>query len=172
MLVGTLNWRMIAASSRTLGAAILVYLRYTSSTQMATPCLRFVTSRTTSRKENHRYQDSQRHMEELGTLIVQLYDNVSDVSAALSYSVFPEYNAIARSFTITNHASSNGSSNGTNQASGPLTIQRAASFSTDFPNIDLEMIEPYGDWSHEFNVARRKVDYGRTSYVTFNNEGC
>jgi alpha-galactosidase len=106
------------------------------------------------------------------TLIVQLYDNVSDVSAALSYSVFPEYNAIARSFTITNHASSNGSSNGTNQASGPLTIQRAASFSTDFPNIDLEMIEPYGDWSHEFNVARRKVDYGRTSYVTFNNEGC
>jgi alpha-galactosidase len=94
------------------------------------------------------------------TLIVQLYDNVSDVSAALSYSVFPEYNAIARSFTITNHASSNG----TAQGSGPLIIQRAASFSTDFPNVDLEMIEPYGDWSHEFNVARRKIDYGRTSF--------
>jgi alpha-galactosidase len=94
------------------------------------------------------------------TLIVHLYDNVSDVSAALSYSVFPEFNAIARSFSITNHAS-NGSSNGT--AGGALVIERAASFSTDFPNVDLEMIEPYGDWSHEFNTVRRKIDFGRTS---------
>jgi alpha-galactosidase len=97
------------------------------------------------------------------TLIVQLHDNVSDVSAALSYSIFPEYNAIARSFTITNHASANGSSNGTSSGSGALIIERAASFSTDFPNMDLEMIEPYGDWSHEFNTVRRKVDFGRTS---------
>jgi alpha-galactosidase len=95
------------------------------------------------------------------TLIVQLYDNVSDVSAALSYSIFPEYNAIARSFTITNHAS-NSSSNGTN-APGAIVIERAASFSNDFPAVDLEMIEPYGDWSHEFQTVRRKVDYGRTS---------
>jgi alpha-galactosidase len=96
------------------------------------------------------------------TLIVHLYDNVSDVSAALSYSVFPQYNAIARSFSITNHASSNKSSNGTS-GSGPIVIERAASFSTDFPNVDLEMIEPHGDWSHEFQTVRRKIDYGRTS---------
>jgi alpha-galactosidase len=89
------------------------------------------------------------------TLIVQLYDNVSDVSAALSYSVFPKYNAIARSFSVTNHGSTNGS--------GALVIERAASFSTDFPNIDLEMIEPHGDWSHEFQTVRRKIDYGETS---------
>ncbi|KAJ4361981.1 hypothetical protein N0V83_010922 [Neocucurbitaria cava] len=86
------------------------------------------------------------------TLIVQLYDNVSDVSAALSYSVFPQYNAIARSFSITN--------NGTTD----IVIERAASFSTDFPNVELEMIEPHGDWSHEFNTVRRKVDYGETSF--------
>jgi alpha-galactosidase len=97
------------------------------------------------------------------TLIIQLHDNVSDVTAALSYSVFPEYNAIARSFTITNNAPANGSSNGTSNNSGALVIERAASFSTDFPNVDLEMIEPYGDWSHEFNTVRRKVDFGRTS---------
>ncbi|KAH9873337.1 hypothetical protein J1614_005735 [Plenodomus biglobosus] len=85
------------------------------------------------------------------TLIVQLYDNVSDISAALSYSVFPKYNAIARSFSITN--------NGTNE----LVIERAFSFSTDFPNVDLEMIEPHGDWSHEFQTVKRKVDYGETT---------
>lgn len=91
------------------------------------------------------------------TLIVQLYDNVSDVSAALSYSIFPQYNAIARSFSITNHGKTNGS--------GALIIERAASFSTDFPNLDLEMIEPHGDWSHEFQTVRRKIDYGETSCV-------
>jgi alpha-galactosidase len=85
------------------------------------------------------------------TIIVQLYDNVSDVSAALSYSIFPQYNAIARSFTITN--------NGT----GDIFIDRASSFSTDFPNVELEMIEPYGDWSHEFNTVKRKLDYGETT---------
>jgi alpha-galactosidase len=93
----------------------------------------------------------------VATLIVQLYDNVSDVSAALSYSIFPQYNAIARSFSITNHGKLNGS--------GALVIERAASFSTDFPNLDLEMIEPHGDWSHEFQTVRRKIDYGETSCV-------
>lgn len=85
------------------------------------------------------------------TLIVQMYDNVSDVSAALSYSVFPKYNAFARSFTITN--------NGT----GDIIIDRASSFSTDFPNLDLEMIEPHGDWAHEFQTVRRKIDFGETT---------
>jgi len=88
---------------------------------------------------------------DVSTLIVTLYDNFSDVSAVLSYSIFPQYNAIARSFQITN--------NGTNQ----ITIERAASFSTDFSNIDLDMIEIHGDWSHEFNRVTRKVDYGETT---------
>lgn len=85
------------------------------------------------------------------TVIVQMYDNVSDVSAALSYSVFPKYNAIARSFSISN--------NGT----GDIVIERASSFSTDFPNMDLEMIEPHGDWSREFQTVKRKIDYGETT---------
>lgn len=89
--------------------------------------------------------------DDVSTLIVQLHDNVSDVSAALSYSIFPAYNAIARSFSITN--------NGT----GEIVIERAASFSTDFPNLDLEMIEPHGDWANEFHTVKRKVDYGETT---------
>ncbi|KAF1922739.1 glycoside hydrolase family 36 protein [Didymella exigua CBS 183.55] len=86
------------------------------------------------------------------TLQVQLYDNVSDVGAVLSYSIFPKYNAIARSFKITNNGTSD------------IVIERAASFSFDFPNLDFEVIEPHGDWYHEMNTVRRKVDYGETSF--------
>jgi alpha-galactosidase len=84
------------------------------------------------------------------TLNVRLYDNYSDVAAVLSYSIFPKYNAIARSFQISN--------NGSNE----LVIERAASFSIDLPNIDLDMIEVQGDWAHEFNRVLRKIDYGET----------
>ena len=87
---------------------------------------------------------------DVSTIIVNLYDNYSDVSAALSYSIFPAYNAIARSFSITN--------NGTNN----ISIERAASFSIDLPNLDLELIELQGDWAHERNRVRRKIDYGET----------
>ena len=70
------------------------------------------------------------------TLEVQLHDNISDVSAVLYYSIFPKYNAIARSFKVFN--------NGTED----IVIQRASSFSIDLPNLDLDLIEVQGDWSH------------------------
>lgn len=90
---------------------------------------------------------------EVTTLIVTLYDNYSDVTAALSYSIFPEYNAIARSFQLTNNGSD------------AIGIERAASFSTDLPNLDLDMIEVQGDWAHEFNRVKRTVDFGETTLV-------
>ena len=89
---------------------------------------------------------------DVSTLIVNLYDNVSDISAALSYSIFPQYNAIARSFQITN--------NGTEA----ISIERAASFSTDLPNLDLDMIELQGDWAHEMNRVKRVIQYGETGF--------
>jgi alpha-galactosidase len=90
--------------------------------------------------------------DDVSTIIVHLYDNVSDVAAALSYSMFPKYNAVARSFKISN--------NGTEE----ITIERAASFSVDLPNIELDMIELQGDWSHEMNKVKRPVQYGETSF--------
>jgi alpha-galactosidase len=87
---------------------------------------------------------------DVSTLLVHLYDNYSDVAAVLSYSVFPRYNAIARSFQISNNGSSN------------ISIERGASFSTDLPNLDLDLIELQGDWAHERNRVRRKVQYGET----------
>lgn len=88
---------------------------------------------------------------DVSTLTVNLHDNISDVSAVLSYSIFPKYNAVARSFQITN--------NGSNE----IVIERAASFSVDLPNLDLDMIEVQGDWSHEFNRVKRHVDFGETT---------
>jgi alpha-galactosidase len=89
---------------------------------------------------------------DVSTIMVHLYDNVSDVAAVLSYSVFPKYNAIARSFQLSNNGSSN------------ISIERAASFSTDLPNLDLEMIELQGDWSHERQRVKRPVQYGETGF--------
>ncbi|KAK4500565.1 hypothetical protein PRZ48_008754 [Zasmidium cellare] len=89
---------------------------------------------------------------DVSTVQVTLYDNYSDVTAVLSYSVFPKYNAVARSFQIHN--------NGSND----IVIQRAYSFSTDLPNLDLDMIELQGDWSAEMNRVKRKVQFGETSF--------
>lgn len=85
------------------------------------------------------------------TLQVEMYDNYSDVSAMLSYSVFPKYNAIARSFRITNEGGS------------VIEIERAASFSIDLPNLDLNMIDLQGDWARERHRDVRPIRYGETT---------
>lgn len=90
--------------------------------------------------------------EDVSSLIVRLHDNISNVSAALLYSVFPAQNAIVRSFELTNHGTE------------AINILRAASFSTDLPNLDLEMIELHGDHVYEANMIRRKVQYGETGF--------
>ncbi|KAI1463436.1 glycoside hydrolase family 36 protein [Daldinia caldariorum] len=89
---------------------------------------------------------------DVSTLIVHLYDNYSDISADLYYSIFPRYNAVARSFRITN--------NGTRD----VTVLRASSWSIDMPNEDLEMIDLYGDWAAEARINRRPVAYGEQGF--------
>jgi alpha-galactosidase len=90
--------------------------------------------------------------DDVSTVLVTLFDNYSDITAVLSYSVFPRYNAIARSFQLHNNGSDD------------IVIERAASFSVDLPNMELNMLELHGDWSHEMNRAVRKVDFGETSF--------
>lgn len=86
--------------------------------------------------------------EDVSTLIVSLFDNYSSIAVDLSYSVFPKYDAIVRSANITNYGR------------GTITIEKAASFSVDFPLGEMEMIELRGDWAREGMRVRRKVDYG------------
>ncbi|OTB18604.1 glycoside hydrolase family 36 protein [Daldinia sp. EC12] len=89
---------------------------------------------------------------DVSTLIIHLYDDYSDISADLYYSIFPKYNAITRSFRITN--------NGTRD----VTVLRASSWSIDMPNEELEMIDLYGDWAAEARINRRPVVYGEQGF--------
>lgn len=86
--------------------------------------------------------------EDATTLILRLYDDCSDVSADLTYTVFPAYDAIVRSVSITN------------KGNAAITIKSLASMSVDFPSEELEMIGLRGDWAREAHRQRRKVDYG------------
>lgn len=86
--------------------------------------------------------------EEVSTLVVHMYDNYSSIAAHLSYSVFPQHDAIVRSVNITN------------EGTGNITIEKLASFSVDLPYEDLDMIELRGDWAREAQRVRRKVEYG------------
>lgn len=77
-----------------------------------------------------------------------MYDNVSHVAADLSYSIFPELDAIVRSVNITN------------RGNGTIDIERLASFSVDLPQQELDMIYLKGDWAREGFKVRRSVDFG------------
>ncbi|KAJ5637899.1 hypothetical protein N7490_007778 [Penicillium lividum] len=90
--------------------------------------------------------------EDVSTLVVSLYDKFSDVAADLSYSIFPKYDAIVRSVTVTNNGNAN------------ITIESLASMSVDLPYEDLEMISLRGDWAREAHRERRKVEYGNQSF--------
>lgn len=82
------------------------------------------------------------------TLVIQLYDNYSEVAVDLSYSIFPKYDAIVRSVKVTNNGSKN------------ITVESLASMSVDLPFEDLEMVSLRGDWARETCRERRKVEYG------------
>ncbi|KAI1296307.1 putative alpha-galactosidase C [Xylaria venustula] len=89
---------------------------------------------------------------DVSTLIVHLYDKYSAISADLYYSIFPEHNAIARSFRLTNKGNST------------ATVLRASSWSTDSPNEELDLIDLQGDWAHEAHINRRSVGYGEQGF--------
>ncbi|KAJ5918108.1 hypothetical protein N7454_010483 [Penicillium verhagenii] len=86
------------------------------------------------------------------TLVVHLYDQYSDVAADLSYSIFPKFDAIVRSASITN------------KGKGNITVESLASISVDFPYEDLDMISLRGDWAREAHRERRKVEYGTQGF--------
>lgn len=86
--------------------------------------------------------------DDVTTLVIRLEDSYSDVVAELSYSVFPNFDAIVRSVKITNNGKDD------------ISIEKLASFSVDFPSAEYEMLQLQGEWTRECNRLRRKVDYG------------
>lgn len=91
---------------------------------------------------------------EVDTLIVKLRDELSGLRAELSYSVFPKYDAVARSARIINDGKE------------PVTVERLSSLSIDFAEEELDIIELRGDWAREFQRTKRKVDYGTQGFGT------
>ncbi|KAH7113731.1 Melibiase-domain-containing protein [Dendryphion nanum] len=89
---------------------------------------------------------------DVSTLEVTMWDEITNVRAILSYSIFPEHDAVVRSFKIVN------------EGEGDVVVKRAASFSTDFENLELEVVHSHGDWGSEFGIVRRKVEHGETSF--------
>ncbi|SPO03158.1 probable alpha-galactosidase C precursor [Cephalotrichum gorgonifer] len=86
--------------------------------------------------------------DEVSTLIVHLWDSCSSVAADLSYSIFPEHDAIVRSVSITN------------KGSEAISVEKLASLSVDFPHDDYDMLQLRGEWARECTRGRRSVDYG------------
>ncbi|KAK9233816.1 Melibiase-domain-containing protein [Lipomyces kononenkoae] len=86
--------------------------------------------------------------DEVSTLLIHLWDNTSSVAADLSYSIFPQHDAIVRSVKITNKGSS------------AISVEKLSSFSVDFPHEDYEMLQLHGEWTRECTRTRRKIDYG------------
>jgi alpha-galactosidase len=86
------------------------------------------------------------------TLVVHLYDKYSEVRADLMYSIFPKYDAIVRSVSVTN------------KGKGTISIEALSSMSVDLPYEEFDMIGLRGDWAREAHRQRRKVDYGIQGY--------
>lgn len=86
--------------------------------------------------------------DDVSSLVVHMYDNYSSIAADLTYSIFPKYDAIVRSVNITNKGNTT------------INLKKVSSWSVDFRQENLDLIEIRGDWSREGMRVRRKVDYG------------
>lgn len=82
------------------------------------------------------------------TLEVLLEDPVTGMKAHLLYTVFEDYDVIARSVRL-----ENGGSEGAD-------VERAYSACLDLPTMDLDMIHLYGKWAKENTTARDPLIHG------------
>lgn len=88
---------------------------------------------------------------EVKTLVIHMHDSYNSVSADLSYSIFPQHDAIVRSVKITNEGSQD------------ITVEKLASFSFDLPkvpNAKYDMVGLHGEWARERQRTRSRVTTG------------
>ena len=89
--------------------------------------------------------------EEAETLEIELKDNLLDLRVILSYTVFPQWNAITRSVKFIN------------KDRQKVKLLQAASLSLDFDDADYEMLHLSGAWANERNMYRRPLFQGNQS---------
>lgn len=84
----------------------------------------------------------------VSTLYITLTDKLKKVDAVLSFSVFEDFDAIARSACLVNNSADD------------VKIQRVLSASVDFKDSDYEMIQLSGSWARERSIVRTPLRSG------------
>lgn len=96
--------------------------------------------------------------EEADTIVFTLFDEVTQVELKLNYTVFRDYNAIARSAHFEN------------KGSQTLKLNSAMSFSLDLPGTEYEWMQFSGAWAREREPFVKKIGSGVTSVESM--RGC
>ncbi len=86
--------------------------------------------------------------QEVETLEIILYDNVTDTQMHLYYSIFRDYPVITRSVRIEH------------KGDPPIVIERLMSASIDLPDKEFDMLHLAGAWSRERYIKSRRLETG------------
>lgn len=86
--------------------------------------------------------------EEAQTLEITLEDELLNMEIVLSYTVFEDYAAVARSVRFTN------------KGAAEYDLTAAMSMSIDLPDCNYEWIQLSGAWSRERSIKKRKLQQG------------
>ncbi|MCR4903284.1 MAG: alpha-galactosidase, partial [Butyrivibrio sp.] len=92
------------------------------------------------------------------TLELTLMDKVTGLKAVLSYSIFEDSDAIARSVRFINTSSDS------------IVLNKAMSMTLDMDNEDYKLLTLYGSWARERMMDFRNIGYGNTSIESFRGE--
>ncbi|MGP0583587.1 alpha-galactosidase [Paenibacillus timonensis] len=87
---------------------------------------------------------------EAETLELELEDRIFGLTIVLSYTVFADFDAIARSARFRN------------ESGEPIQLERALSASVDFPDASYDAFYLSGAWARERHVQRRRLAPGVT----------
>ena len=109
--------------------------------------------------QSHRIFDGKKKLEglpatyvedssEAKTLEITLYDSLIECKLVLSYTIFRDYGAVARSAFFQN------------EGAQELILNRAMSMSVDFPDSDFEMLSLAGAWSRERHIKVHPLNQG------------
>ncbi len=86
--------------------------------------------------------------QEAETLVVELKDAVTGILAEMSYTVFAQGGAVARSIRYVN------------EGSEPVYLERAMSLCLDLPDCEYEWLQLSGAWARERHVITRRLAMG------------
>ncbi len=96
--------------------------------------------------------------EEVTTLAITCRDAALGLRAVLTYSVFEDTDAIARSVCFYNDGDS------------PVCLEKAMSACLDMDNRDFDMLTLHGSWARERHMDRRRVSHGKHAVASLRGE--